>query len=294
MRLFTLVKPKSDDPPDQDLFPDDTQEPLNPEDQETLDLDTLDELDEELDQEPQRRFNAPTAAALIKLLPLGLSGFTLLYLFYLGGQVGSLSKRNSQVLVQTASGRSIVAEPVDDYVRTAATVEQTVKQWSDLTFNWVQKLPNGKQDEGTRVGSKTFPTRLIQGSTLMSHDIQRVWYEMFQAREDLLPRNFLGSGATRVFFPKLQTTPKPPLDPRSGKPIEGRYEVEIYGDWVEYNSEHPQGKLIDRPAYALRLRPVVKTESPLSEDADSLQRIAYELRANGLEIYDIQRIQYVP
>jgi len=293
MRLFTLPpKLKSDAPPDLDSSPDITQEEVNPAEQELLDLDALDELDEE--PVPQRRFNAPTAAALVKLLPLGLSGFTLLYLFYLGGQIVNLTRDNSRVLVQTVSGRSIVAEPVDDYVRTAATVEQTVKQWADLTFNWVQKLPNGKPDEGTRIGSKTFPTRLIQGSTLMSHDIQRVWYSMFQAREDLLPRNFLGSGATRVFFPKLQTKPKPPLDPRSGKPIEGRYEVEVYGDWVEYSSEHPQGRLVDRPAYALRLRPVTRTEPPLSEDADSLQRIAYELRANGLEIYDIQRIQYVP
>ncbi len=204
-----------------------------------------------------------------------------------------MNKNRNQVLVQTVDGRSIKAEPVDNYLRTPATVEQTVKLWTDLTFNWVQKLPNGKKDPGIKISTKIFPTRLVYGSTLLSTQMQQVWYDVFSLRDDYLSRNFFTSNTTRIFYPSLQTSPKPPIDARTLKPVENRYEVEIYGDWLEYSPENPQGKLIDRLALKLQLRPVVKTEPPLSEDADALQRVAYELRANGIEIYNIQRIPYV-
>ena len=236
---------------------------------------------------------ARAIATLLKLLPLGISCLTLLYLFHLGYVVDSIRNNDKQVLVQTVSGRSILAQPVDNYVRTSATVDLTVKLWTDLTFNWVQKLPNGKADPGVKIATKIFPTRFIVGSTLLSKEIQQIWLDVFLQRDDYLGRNFLNSDATRIYYPKLQTSPKPPLDERTGRPIENRLEVEIYGDWIEYSPAHPQGKLIEKLAFRLGLRPVVKTEPPISEDADSLQRAAYELRANGLEIYNIQRISHV-
>jgi len=258
-------------------------------DQESEDLDSLGELGEE--DTRTGRWSSPSASALLKLLPLGISLFTLLYLFHLGGQLASIRNEHNQVLVQTVNGRSIKAEPVDSYVRTPTTVEETVKLWSDLTFNWVPKLPNGEKDQGKRIGFKVFPLRLIYASTLMSQETRQLWYQMFQARDDFLPSNFLASGATRVYYPKLQTTPRLSLDPRTGQPLKNSFEVELYGEWVEYGPNSPQGKLVDKAAYLLRLRPVVKTEEPLSDDADSLQRAAYELRANGLEIYNIERIK---
>ena len=236
---------------------------------------------------------ARAIATLLKLLPLGISCLTLLYLFHLGYVVDSIRNNDKQVLVQTVSGRSILAQAVDNYVRTSATVDLTVKLWTDLTFNWVQKLPNGKADPGVKIGTKIFPTRFIVGSTLLSKEIQQIWLDVFLQRDDYLGRNFFSSDATRIYYPKLQTSPKPPIDERTGRPIENRLEVEIYGDWIEYSPAHPQGKLIEKLAFRLGLRPVVKTEPPISEDADSLQRAAYELRANGLEIYNIQRISHV-
>ncbi len=254
-------------------------------------LDSFAEFDgDEPDTEPQPSY--ARFGVLLKLLPLGISSLTLLYLLHLGSRIDSLRQGHSQVLVQTVDGRSMSAEPVDNYVRTPATIAKTVEMWRDLTFNWVQKLPNGERDPGTRIGTKTFPTRLIQASTLMSPEVREVWYQVFKERDDYLPINFLGSGSTRIFYPKLQTTPKTVIDPKTAKPLPERYEVEVYGDWIEYSADSPQGKLIDRPALRLYLRSTVKTQPPLSEDADSLQRDAYELRANGLEIYDIKRIPY--
>lgn len=230
--------------------------------------------------------------AAIKLLPIGISSITLLYLFHLGGQIDSIRQGHNQVLVQTIGGRSITAETVDNYVRTPATIAKTVEMWRDLSFNWVQKLPNGKQDPGVRIGSKVFPTRLVAGNTLMTPEVREIWEQMFGQRNDYLPADFVGSDATRIFYPKLQTAPKPLADPKTGKALPDRYEVEVYGDWIEYSSTNPEGKLIDRPALRLNLRSTVKTEPPLNEDASSLQKAAYELRANGLEIYDIKRIRY--
>ena len=255
------------------------------------------ELDNEFDLVDDTRDTqnekARAIATLLKLLPLGISCLTLLYLFHLGYVVDSIRNNDKQVLVQTVSGRSIIAQAVDNYVRTSATVDLTVKLWTDLTFNWVQKLPNGKADPGVKIGTKIFPTRFIVGSTLLSKEIQQIWLDVFLQRDDYLGRNFFSSNATRIYYPKLQTSPKPPLDERTGRPIENRLEVEIYGDWIEYSPAHPQGKLIEKLAFRLGLRPVVKTEPPISEDADSLQKAAYELRANGLEIYNIQRISHV-
>lgn len=241
-------------------------------------------------EEPQ--LNYSRIGVLLKLLPIGISSFTVLYLFYLGGQIDNIRQGHNQVLVQTVEGRSMMAEQVDNYVRTPATIAKTVEMWRDLTFNWVQKLPNGKQDPGVRIGSKVFPTRLVQSSTLMSPEIREIWYQMFGQRNDYLPADFVGSDATRIFFPKLQTSPKSSINPQTAKPLPDRYEVEVYGDWIEYSSTNPEGKLIDRLALRLSLRSTVKTEPPLSTDADSLQRAAYELRANGLEIYNIKRIRY--
>lgn len=257
----------------------------DPEDQEEEEFDSFEEED------PDEAAQASPTAVLMKLLPLGLSVLTLLYLFHLGGQVASIRKGHNQVLVQTVNGRSIAAEPVDNYVRTAATVHETVYQWVLLTYNWAQTRPNGEKDEGRQIGTKVFPTSFFYASTLMSRDIQSPWYQVFQQRDDYLPSKFLGSGATRVYYPKMQTTPKHPIDPRTGKAIKDRYEVEYWGEWVEYSPEEPQGKLIDKPAYRLRLRPVVKTQPPLAKTADPLQAAAYELRANGLEIYHIERIK---
>ena len=259
---------------------------------------TNQELDNEFDlvddtHDTQSESKARAVVTLLKLLPFGISCLTLLYLFHLGSVVNSIRNNDKQVLVQTISGRSILAQPVDNYVRTSATVDLTVKLWTDLTFNWVQKLPNGKADLGVKIGTKIFPTRFIVGSTLLSKEIQQIWLDVFLQRDDYLGRNFLNSDATRIYYPKLQTSPKPPLDERTGRPIENRLEVEIYGDWIEYSPAHPQGKLIEKLAFRLGLRPVVKTEPPISEDADSLQKAAYELRANGLEIYNIQRISHV-
>jgi hypothetical protein len=244
-------------------------------------------------RDSQSESNARGVATLLKLLPLGISCLTLLYLFHLGSVVDSIRNNDKQVLVQTQGGRSILAQRVDNYVRTSATVDLTVKLWTDLTFNWVQKLPNGKGDPGVKIGTKIFPTRFIVGSTLLSKEIQQIWLDVFSQRDDYLGRNFLNSDATRIYYPKLQTSPKPPINERTGRPIENRLEVEIYGDWIEYSQDYPQGKLIEKLAFRLGLRPVVKTEPPISEDADSLQRAAYELRANGLEIYNIQRISHV-
>lgn len=238
------------------------------------------------------RPRSSTSAAVLKALPVGLSFLTLLYLFYLGGQVASI-RQDDQVLVQTVNGKSIVAEPVDSNVRTPATVTKTIKQWADLSFNWGQKLPNGEQDPGYKTQGKTFPTRVIEGSMLMTYEVQQIWYQMFQERDDYLPPSFLHSDATRVFFPTLQTKPRLAQDLRTGQPLPDRIEVEVHGDWVEYSSRTPEGKLVDRLSFLLSLRPVVKTEDPLAADADSLQQAAYELRANGLEIYDIQRIKRV-
>ena len=258
---------------------------------------TNQELDNEFeivdDTRDTQSEKARVIATLLKLLPLGISCLTLLYLFHLGYVVDSIRNNDKQVLVQTVSGRSILAQPADNYVRTSATVDLTVKLWTDLTFNWVQKLPNGKADPGVKIATKIFPTRFIVGSTLLSKEIQQIWLDVFLQRDDYLGRNFLNSDATRIYYPKLHTSPKPPLDERTGRPIENRLEVEIYGDWIEYSPAHPQGKLIEKLAFRLGLRPVVKTEPPISEDADSLQRAAYELRANGLEIYNIQRISHV-
>ncbi len=256
------------------------------------------ELDNEFDlvddtRDSQSESNARGVATLLKLLPLGISCLTLLYLFHLGSVVDSIRNNDKQVLVQTQGGRSILAQRVDNYVRTSATVDLTVKLWTDLTFNWVQKLPNGKGDPGVKIGTKIFPTRFIVGSTLLSKEIQQIWLDVFSQRDDYLGRNFFSSNETRIYYPKLQTIPKPPIDERTGRPIENRLEVEIYGDWIEYSPDHPQGKLIEKLAFRLGLRPVVKTEPPISEDADSLQKAAYELRANGLEIYNIQRISHV-
>lgn len=253
-------------------------------------FDLPDEEEEDNGSDFETGANYSRWGVLLKLLPIGISSLTLLYLFHLGGEINSIRQGHTQVLVQTVNGRSITAEKVDDYVRTPVTVAKTVEMWRDLTFNWVQKLPNGEQDPGTKIGEKNFPTRLIQGSTLMTPELKEVWYQVFQQREDYLPRNFLVSDATRIFYPKLQTTPKSLIDPKTGRKLPDRYEVEVYGDWIEYSSETPQGKLIDRLALRLNLRSTVKTEPPSSEDADSLQRDAYELRANGLEIYDIKRI----
>lgn len=255
-----------------------------------LDLPNEDEEDNGSDLETGVSYSR--WGVLLKLLPTAISSLMFLYMLHLGGQINSLRQGHNQVLVQTVNGRSITAEGVDNYVRTPATIEKTVQMWRDLTFNWVQKLPNGEKDPGTKIGTKVFPTRLIQGSTVMSPEIREAWYQVFQQRDDYLPNNFLGSDATRIFFPKLQTAPKSLIDPKTGRTLSDRYEVEVYGDWIEYSSQNPQGKLIDRPALRLSLRSTVKTEPPLSNDADSLQRAAYELRANGLELYDMKRIPY--
>ena len=124
---------------------------------------TNQELDNEFDlvddtRDTQSESNARAVATLLKLLPLGISCLTLLYLFHLGSIVDSIRNNDKQVLVQTQGGRSILAQRVDNYVRTSATVDLTVKLWTDLTFNWLQKLPNGKGDPGEKIGTKIFPT----------------------------------------------------------------------------------------------------------------------------------------
>lgn len=256
--------------------------------------DELDQLEAQADSTSHQSNSSTVVAAILKLLPLSISVFSMLYLFHLGGQIDSIRNDHNQVLVQTVNGRSILAEPVDNYIRTPATVERTVKLWTDLSFNWVQKLPSGEKDQGRLIAGKTFPTRLVLATTLMSPEMAQLWYQVFLQREDYLPSNFLSRDATRVFYPLLQTQPRAPLDSQTGRAIPNRYEVEEHGDWIEYSSQTPQGKLIDRLHILVQLRPVVKTELPLSDDADALQRAAYELRANGLEIYNIKRIKNVP
>ena len=92
---------------------------------------TNQELDNEFDIVDDTRDTqnekARVIATLLKLLPLGISCLTLLYLFHLGSVVDSIRNNDKQVLVQTQGGRSILAQRVDNYVRTSATVDLTVK-----------------------------------------------------------------------------------------------------------------------------------------------------------------------
>ncbi len=109
-------------------------------------LDSFNEFDEtEPDTEPQANYSR--FGALFKLLPLGISSLTLLYLLHLGGQINSLRQGGNQVLVQTVDGRSIIAEKVDDSISAELkfSVERTENEgqckleFLIIRFNMIKK-----------------------------------------------------------------------------------------------------------------------------------------------------------
>ncbi len=66
---------------------------------ETVALESPDEFDSEDDGDTQSQSNTSPIATLFKLLPVGISCWTLLYLFHLGGEVASIRNNYKQVLV---------------------------------------------------------------------------------------------------------------------------------------------------------------------------------------------------
>jgi len=223
----------------------------------------------------------PDSQDILPLCFVGLtifSGFTFLFLLFLSFRVDRIAAKKT-TFVQLVDGRSLVTREQDEFYRHPEVIEDTVRQWLSLTFDWSGTLlGTNEPDKGRKVGdNKRVTTNTYFGSFLIQSGPRGFRTEALEAIADLTPPQvFDGKVRSKLLISYMSA-------PRQTRP--GEWQVDVIATRVVVNLS---GGKDDEIAFnrTLTLR-ATDIPDPLSQDASALDRQVYQLRSAGLEITKI-------
>jgi hypothetical protein len=218
---------------------------------------------------------------ILPLCFIGLTTFSLisfLFILFLSFKVNQLAARKT-TFVQLVNGRSLIISEQDYLYRYPEVIKNTVRQWTNLTFNWDGIIPGTKDlDKGRDIGrGKRITTNAYVGSFLMQSGQQGFRQAALKALAEITPsRVFGGQVRSKIIISYLSA-------PRQIKM--GEWEVDMVATRV----------LVSLPGGAdeeitfnrtFRLQAVDIPEQPINDNSP-LERQLYEIRSAGLEITKI-------
>lgn len=218
------------------------------------------------------------------ILPLCFVGlttfsfFSFLFLLFLSFRVNQLALKKT-TFIQLVNGRSIIVSEQEYLYRRPEVVQNTVRQWANLTFNWDGVIPGTKElDRGHDVGDgKRVTTNTYFGSFLIQPGAQGFRQAALKAIADITPSKvFSGQVRSKIIISYLST-------PRTTQL--GEWEVNMVATRVLVNlSGGADEEIPFNRTFTLR---AVDIPSPLPADASPLDQQLYEIQSSGLEITKI-------
>lgn len=184
--------------------------------------------------------------------------------------------------VQLVNGQTYYISEEDRLFRYPTVIQNVVKQWTELTFNWDNKIPGSNQlDQGVRVGNgKKIPTSAFFASLMMEPEFGQA--SLSKLGEIVSGEVFTGKLRSTVIISYLS-------EPRQIRP--GEWEVDMVATRLLVSLSKGGSERIPFNR-TFRLKAVEIQVSPLGEEASPFERKVYELRSSGLQIERIT--EFVP
>ena len=227
----------------------------------------------------------PESKNLLALCFVALTGFNALIfilILFVSFRLNTLADKKT-TFVQLVNGETLVVSERDRYWRYPSVIQNTVKTWTELTFNWDNKIPGTNEtDNGVRVGKagKRIPTSAYFASLLLEPKFAEA---ALSEIAELVPSSvFSGQLRSTVIISYLS-------EPREIR--QGEWEVDMVATrlLVDRTSGTDERIPFNR---TLRLKAVEIQNSPLGQNASAFEQKVYEVRSSGLEITRIT--EFIP
>lgn len=185
--------------------------------------------------------------------------------------------------VQLADGTAILVQQKPGNYRDPNLIKEFTKQWISLMFSWNGKLPGSDQpDPGLKAGKDhKVPVNSWGASLMMEPTFGQTFLEELA---DLIP--------DKVFSGSLQSAANVRYISEP-KPIQGNaWEVNVVADRILYEPSTQTQQPIVPFNKTFTIQAVEIPNSPLKENANTLEKTIYKMRTAGLEITSI--VDYNP
>ena len=218
---------------------------------------------------------------ILPLCFIGLTTFSVisfLFLLFLSFKVNQIAARKT-TFVQLVNGRALVISEEHYLYRHPEVIKNTVRQWTNLTFNWNGIIPGTKDlDKGKDLGKgQRVTTNAYIASFLIQSGKGGFRNAVLKELASITPpRVFGGQVRSKIIISYLSA-------PRQIKM--GEWEVDMIATRVLVNLPGGEDEEINFNR-TFRLK-AVDIPSSQSNDNSALEQKLYEIRSAGLEIVKI-------
>lgn len=213
--------------------------------------------------------------ALCFVILTSINFFTLILHLFLASRINSLaSLRTTQV--QLINGQTYYISERDQRFRYPSVIQNFIKTWAELTFNWDSKLPGTNEtDSGIKVNSKRVPTSTYFASLLMEPEFGKASLDKIA---DLVPSTvFSGQVRSTIIISFLS-------EPREIRP--GEWEIDMIATRLIVDRSLGKDERIPFNR-TFRIKAVEIQTATLGDQASAFEQKVYEIRSAGLEINKI-------
>ncbi|CAD5983883.1 hypothetical protein L2E68_22590 [Planktothrix agardhii 1029] len=213
--------------------------------------------------------------ALCFVILTSINFVTLILHLFIASRMNSLaSLRTTQV--QLINGQTYYVSERDQRFRYPSVIQNFVKTWAELTFNWDSKLPGTNEtDSGIKVNSKRVPTSTYFASLLMEPEFGKASLDKIA---DLVPSTvFSGQVRSTIIISFLS-------EPREIRP--GEWEIDMIATRLIVDRSLGKDERIPFNR-TFRIKAVEIQTATLGDQASAFEQKVYEIRSAGLEINKI-------
>lgn len=213
--------------------------------------------------------------ALCFVILTSINFFTLILHLFIASRMNSLaSLRTTQV--QLINGQTYYVSERETWFRYPSVIQNFVKTWAELTFNWDSKLPGTNEtDSGIKVNSKRVPTSTYFASLLMEPEFGKASLDKIA---DLVPSTvFSGQVRSTIIISFLS-------EPREIRP--GEWEIDMIATRLMVDRSLGKDERIPFNR-TFRIKAVEIQTATLGDQASAFEQKVYEIRSAGLEINKI-------
>ncbi|VXD16820.1 hypothetical protein [Planktothrix paucivesiculata] len=213
--------------------------------------------------------------ALCFVILTSINFVTLILHLFIASRMNSLaSLRTTQV--QLINGQTYYVSERDQRFRYPSVIQNFIKTWAELTFNWDSKLPGTNEtDSGIKVNSKRVPTSTYFASLLMEPEFGKASLDKIA---DLVPSTvFSGQVRSTIIISFLS-------EPREIRP--GEWEIDMIATRLIVDRSLGKDERIPFNR-TFRIKAVEIQTATLGDQASAFEQKVYEIRSAGLEINKI-------
>ncbi len=213
--------------------------------------------------------------ALCFVILTSINLVTLILHLFIASRINSLASLKT-TQVQLINGQTYYVSDRDQQFRYPSVIQNFVKTWAELTFNWDSKLPGTNEtDSGIKVNSKRVPTSTYFASLLMEPEFGKASLDKIA---DLVPSSvFSGQVRSTIIISFLS-------EPREIRP--GEWEIDMIATRLIVDRSLGKDERIPFNR-TFRIKAVEIQTSTLGDQASAFEQKVYEIRSAGLEINKI-------